>query len=162
MNNAQFWINKLQLQPHPEGGYFREIYRNNFKVVRTDTQEIKNAATSIYFLLGEQDKSHFHRLKSDEIWYFHQGNPLKVCMFSVEGKYTETILGCNIEKGEQLQIILPIGTIFGAYPLYGGFCLMGCMVNPGFDFSDFELFKRDELLSMFPENHEIIKNLTSD
>ena len=161
MKTAQYWIDELDLQPHPEGGYYKEIYRNNVKVKAKEFSFEKNAATSIYYLLEKEDKSHFHRLVSDEIWYFHMGDPLTVCMFTPEGEYEEVTLGPAIEKNEFLQVIIPKKTIFGAYlQKPDSFVLMGCMVNPGFDFTDFELMKKDDLLEMFPDKRKIIEYLT--
>ncbi len=157
MEEAQYWINKLDLKPHPEGGYFKEIYRGKTMIELTGYDGLRNTATSIYFLLDKQDKSHFHRLRSDEIWYYHEGVPLTVCMFDAKGNYGETMLGKNVEKGEKLQVIMEAGTIFGAWhPNENGYTLMGCMVSPGFDFKDFELVEKSKLLKFFPDKKEII------
>src|ERR1700756_2735484 len=76
--NAAYWINRLKLQPHPEGGYYTEVFRSEQLVKRLDKTDIKQACTSIYYLLEGKDFSGFHRIGSDEIWYFHKGVPLLI------------------------------------------------------------------------------------
>ena len=161
MKTAEYWIKALSLEPHPEGGFYKEIYRNKLKVTSKKNSQNRNAATSIYYLLNDSDKSHFHRLKSDEIWYHHEGGTLIVCMIDESGKYIENKLGKNPEQNEELQIIVPAGTIFGAYVAKSsGYVLMGCMVNPGFEFEDFEIMERGYLLEQYPGYRKIIELLT--
>jgi uncharacterized protein len=167
MKNAGYWINHLSLQPHPEGGYFKETYRAGEKISETQPNILKNGArnlvTSIYFLLQEGDVSHFHQLKSDEIWYFHAGKAISVYVITVSGKLQVFQLGPEIEKGEKLQLVIPKGSIFGAVcnekNSYG---LFGCVVSPGFDFDDFYLFTTSELLEMHPHYENEIRRLTKE
>lgn len=159
MFNAETYIEKLQLEPHPEGGFYRSTFQSDEWMSCTQGQ--RRLYTSIYFLLRSQDVSHFHRLQSDELWYFHAGSPLTVHIIHVDGTYEALKLGLNVEKGEQPQILVPKHTIFGStVDEENTFALVGCMVSPGFDFKDFELFKEKELLEQYPQHEEIIKRLT--
>ncbi|MGE7979984.1 cupin domain-containing protein [Psychrobacillus sp. NPDC093200] len=156
--DASYYIEFLGLEPHPEGGYFKSSFAS------TETLDVsgssRNLYTSIYFLLGEKDISHFHRLKSDELWYFHGGDPLVVHVIDPKGNYHEYKLGLDIANGEMPQVIVPKNSIFGSSVLEGGeFSLVGCMVAPGFEYEDFELFTQDELLENYPEHDFIIRKL---
>ncbi len=163
--NAEYWINKLGLKAHPEGGYYYETF--------AATEYIDLAAlpdryggnrkhyTSIYFLLENGQVSHFHRIKSDEIWAFHYGEPLNIHVIDSSGNYQVLKLGLNIEKGESPQHIVPAGSWFGAsLAIATGYSLVTCFVAPGFDFNDFELANRDNLVKAFPDYQMIIKKLT--
>ncbi len=160
--NVESFIKHLNLQPHPEGGYYKEIYKcsktSDFDGYHGKT---RNLSTSIYYLLRSGDVSKFHQLLSDEIWYFHYGAPLNVCMIDNSGKFKSVHLGHRIDIGQEPQLIIPAGTIFGAYlneP--DSFTLMGCMVSPGFDFKDFKLLNKNELISKYPQHRQIIEKLT--
>jgi len=156
---AQELISQLKLEQHPEGGYYRSTYQSD--LTTKCTQGERPLYTSIYFLLSSGDVSHFHRLQSDEIWYFHGGSSLTVHMITPAGKYEEVALGLDIENGEVPQFIVTKNTIFGSSVKdINTYSLVGCMVSPGFDFADFELFEQGDLLAQYPEHHEIIKKLT--
>ncbi|HOY30399.1 MAG TPA: cupin domain-containing protein [Bacteroidales bacterium] len=161
MSTAEFWIENLQLQPHPEGGYFREIYRS-LEYIGTDLIHIRYDsgrcfATSIYFLLKSSQISAFHRLKSDEIWHFYEGSSITVYMIDEEGRLTENILGRHVPDHEQLQLVIPHGSWFAAEIKHpGSFSLVGCTVAPGFDFKDFELAEKSSLMKSFPQHSELI------
>ncbi|MBV6645193.1 MAG: cupin domain-containing protein [Cyclobacteriaceae bacterium] len=156
---AKYWIDHLNLQQHPEGGYYAETYRSK-ESVRVKDGRTRNLATSIYFLLDKQDKSHFHVLESDELWYFHTGVGVRIHMLS-EGSYRQELLGNNLAKGEQLQLLIPKHTIFAAELIdKTTYCLMGCVVAPGFDFADFELVRREELIKKYPDQAELIDDFT--
>ncbi len=155
MKSAQYYIEKLDMIPHVEGGYFKE------SVVSEDLfREDKKLFSSIYFLLETGEVSHFHRLTSDEMWYYHDGQALTIYMITPEGELITNQLGLDIEKGEVPQILVPKGYIFGSSMNTDGFALVGCMVAPAFTFNDFELFEREELLNMYPNLEDIIKKLT--
>lgn len=164
--NAETFIEQLQMQKHPEGGYYTPSYRSETVIhdgeIRSHFSGDRQLWTSIYFLLKEGEKSHFHRLKSDEMWYFHAGSSLTVHMIHPDGSYSEEKLGLNIAKGERPQILVRKGTIFGSSMIETGFSLVGCMVSPGFEFDDFELFERADLLTKYPQNETIIRFLTRD
>jgi uncharacterized protein len=166
--NAEQWIRKLEMIPHPEGGYYCETYKSE-EWISDDELSVKfgdkrRLATSIYFLLTQDEVSHFHRLKSDEIWYFHAGCPLSVYVIHPTGELQEIRLGLDVDSGEVPQATVPRGTIFGSCirrtDQPHDFSLVSCMVSPGFDFRDFELFSRDELLALYPQHRDIIVKLT--
>jgi predicted cupin superfamily sugar epimerase len=139
-NQAEEYINQLHLQAHPEGGYFREIYRSPQEILFPGFEGNRNLSTSIYFLLKAGQRSALHRIKSDEIWYFHDGGPLDIIEIDENGKEITTRLGKNINDGEVLQHVVKANRWFGAtLPEGSDFCLVGCQVSPGFDFKDFEL-----------------------
>lgn len=157
--NSRYWIEKLNLLPHPEGGYYRETYRcaQTLKAGRYDSG--RNVSTAIYFLLEDKDKSHFHRIKSDELWFFHEGSVLEILVIE-ENKLKSIFLGKDLEKNESLQAIIPAGCWFAARLKEGkNFALVSCTVAPGFDFRDFELAKKEELKKEFPEYNEIINEM---
>lgn len=149
MFTAQYFIDKLEMTPHVEGGYYKECFLS-------DTL----AWSSIYFLLEQGDVSHFHRLESDELWYYHAGSALTIYVIDAEGNMTEKQLGLDVAKGEAPQVLVPKGTIFGSAQNEEGFSLVGCMVAPAFTFEGFELFEREELLQRYPEHEEVIVKLT--
>jgi uncharacterized protein len=166
MNTAEYWIEKLNLQKHPEGGYFSETYRNNESIKKEHLPERYNGdkcfSTLIYYLLKENDLSHFHRLKSDEIWHFYSGSPLIVHLIDENGNYKSVLLGSNIETGEMFQFVIPRNTWFGAEVKdKSSFSLIGCTVSPGFDFDDFELGKKRDLSDKYPRYINIINYLTN-
>ncbi|WP_059173073.1 cupin domain-containing protein [Bacillus sp. FJAT-27445] len=152
-HTAEYWVSRLELEPHAEGGYFKQTYRSDEEVPGKD----RALYTSIYFLLRSGEVSHFHRLKSDELWYFHAGDSLSVHMIHENGEYEEVLLGLDLEKGEVPQLLVPKNTIFGSSVLGDGkYALVGCMVSPGFEYKDFELFTQEELLKDYPQHLEII------
>jgi len=163
-HDAQYYVTKLGLIPHPEGGYYKQTFASE---ERTSDQELsvnfegkRKLYTSIIFLMGSQDISHFHRLKSDELWYYHAGSPLTVHIIDENGDYREIKLGLNFEKGEVLQALVPKNSIFGSSVMEEDtFSLVGCMVSPGFEFQDFELFTQKELLSTYPQHEDVIMKL---
>ena len=163
-SNAQYWVSKLGLLPHPEGGYYKRTFESE---EHTSDQELtvnfvgkRKLYTSIYFLLTSNDVSHFHRLKSDELWYYHAGSPLTIHIIDENGEYEEIKLGMNLDNGEVPQALVPKNSIFGSSVMEEDTCsLVGCMVSPGFEFQDFELFTQSELLTKYPKHEEIIMKL---
>ena len=149
-------IEKLHLQPHPEGGYYKETYRS----IDTCLDESRNLQTAIYFLLTSDNVSHFHRIKSDEIWYFHAGSPLIVHTLTEKG-HTKHLVGNDLLAGQTPQLLVPKDTIFGSSVLEkDSYSLVSCSVAPGFDFADFELFSKEELMQDYATFEEIIDLLT--
>ena len=149
-------IQKLQLKPHPEGGHYKETYRAEQKITAREGKE-RNICTAIYYLLENKDKSHFHRIRSEELWFFHQGQPLEI-VFIQDGKLNTIVLGNDIAKGEEPQAKVPAYTWFAArIKNESGYSLISCTVSPGFDFSDFEMAKKDDLLNQFPHLKEAIE-----
>lgn len=155
---AQYFIDNLNLVEHPEGGYYTSTFRAEDHIAVRDVE--RPIYTSIYFLLRSQDISHLHRLKSDELWYYHGGSSLTVHMIHPDGTYEAKKLGLNLEAGEVPQVAVPKNTIFGSsVDDPDTFSLVGCMVAPGFDFADFELFTQAELLADFPHHEEVIRKM---
>lgn len=160
MMNAEDWITHLDMAAHPEGGYFKQSFVSPEKISLDTHPAERNLYTSIYFLLRSQDVSHFHRLKSDELWYFHAGQTITVHILDVQGNYRAEKLGLDIAAGERPQVLVEKGSIFGStVEADEAFSLVGCMVSPGFDFADFELLLQAELLEQFPDQEPIIRKL---
>jgi predicted cupin superfamily sugar epimerase len=152
-------IKKLGLKKHPEGGYYRETYCSKGKIVVRGRK--RNYSSAIYFLLPKGSKSKLHKLKSDELWHFYLGDPLTLVQIHPDGKTEKVTLGRNIKSGQLLQHTVPFGCWFGAFPDPSSkYSLVGCTVSPGFDFTDFELAKRNELIKKFRGAENIIKKLT--
>ncbi len=165
MRSPNYWIEKLALMPHPEGGYYREIYRSSESIPKEALPErfggARSFCTSIFYLLKGGQVSRLHRLKSDEIWHFYDGAPVTIHTIAPDGGFAETQLGRDAEAGQVFQAMVPAGTWLGAsVSLDGSYSLVGCTVAPGFDFADFELGRREKLLDMFPEHSELIRKLT--
>jgi predicted cupin superfamily sugar epimerase len=167
MQDALYWISKLSLKEHPEGGFFREVYRSEESIdginLKDRRKGPRNLATSIYFLLRSEEKSLLHRLKSDETWYYHYGEPIHLFCIDNQGNMKEVKIGPNIENHEHLQYTIPEGTIFGGL-LHGRntYCLVSCMVAPGFSFEDFQLLSREFMLEKYSKHREIILKLTAE
>lgn len=155
MKTVQDWIDCLDLQPHVEGGYYQQVYKSKESV-----REGQRALfTSIYFLLKADNPSHFHRLTCDEIWYYHAGQPLTVHMIQPDGRYESVEVGPQIDQGQYLAYRVPQGVIFGS-TVDTGYALVSCLCAPGFEYDDFELFDRQDLLAAYPQHEEIICRLT--
>jgi len=165
VKNAANWIKKLRLAEHPEGGYFRETYRakesTSVEALPARYAGRRAFSTSIYFLLKSGQVSHFHRLRSDEVWHFYAGSPLRFHVFEDGGAYRRFLLGPDPGRGAVLQAVLPRGALFAAEPVRrGSFSLCGCTVAPGFDFADFEFGRREDMLARFPRQKVLIRRLT--
>ena len=163
--NADYWIKVLKLQTHPEGGYYKEIYRSSEVIPKTGLparySKERCFFTSIYYLLRSCDKSSLHHLKSEEIWHFFAGSSLTIFIISPDGELQRFKLGKNIEKKEILQVAVPANHWFGALVnRKASYTLIGCTVAPGFDFEDFELADGANLVRKYPAHKEIIKILT--
>lgn len=164
---AGYWIRQLNLQPHPEGGYFSETYRSSEQIASTTLPARysggRSYATGIYFLVEGDSFSALHRIQSDEMWHFYAGSTLTVYVIDPSGQLTEIYLGQNPEDGEVFQAVVKAGCWFGSKVKDpAGYALVGCTVAPGFDFADFELARRHELTSQFPQHTAIIRALTRE
>lgn len=157
-------IANLQLLRHPEEGWYRENYRSPGRISGEHLPEQfggdRSFSTAIYFLLERGDISALHRIRSDEQWHFYAGEPLTVHVITPEGEYYQLRLGGS-GTGGSFQAVVPAGYWFGALS-EGDYSLAGCSVAPGFDFADFEMGNRAELLRSFPQHGEIIRLLTRD
>lgn len=144
----------LEMEAHPEGGFFKEVYRSegviDANALPPKFQGNRHYLTSIYFLLIEESFSAFHRILSDELWYFHKGDPIAIHVISPDGHYEKIELG-----KKQYQFSIPAESWF-ASETTGAYSLVSCAVAPGFDFKDFELAKAKELVKTFPQHQRII------
>lgn len=138
------WVERLGLEPHPEGGYFRETWRSELvlpgEVLTPSHGGERNAGTSILYLLPSGERSARHRVASDELWLFQAGDPLDLRIEDPDsGQERRVRLGLG--EGQQLQALVPAGWWQSAGGVDGeaGYTLVGCVVVPGFDFADFEM-----------------------
>lgn len=162
-HTAQYWIETLAMSRHPEGGWFTETYRAAELIPiaglpsRFDGARV--FATAILFLLPQGDVSMLHRIAADEMWHYHAGGPLSVHVIHPDGRHQELLLGSSPEHGERFQAVVPAGCWFGAESR-GEYSLVGCTVAPGFEFADFELGRRSDLLDRYPQHGALIRRLT--
>src|ERR1700683_3650224 len=165
IKDSAYWIRKLGLEPHPEGGYYRQTYRADLVLEGLPHQfsGSRAAATPICFLLDGENFSAFHRLQSDELWHFYLGASLIVHVIDPEGSYSRIHLGADSEATEVLQAVVKAGCWFASEVGSkdgNAFGLVGCTVAPGFDFEDFELANYEKLVQRYPQHREIIAKLT--
>ena len=163
--SAGYWINKLQLTRHIEGGSYIRTYCASLTIpgqqLPPGFKGPRPASTAIYFLLEKEQFSAMHRIASDEIWHFYYGDPLVVYEIAPNGSLTTHLLGNNPENNECFQCTVKAGSWFGSKTKEGGdYSLVGCTVSPGFDFDDFEMGKRDELLQLYPQHAALVYMLT--
>jgi len=154
-------IERFRLIPHPEGGWYRQTYvsgiSSSFGLSRRGSRPL---ATSIYFLLTRGHFSAFHRLQSDEMWYHHSGDALRIEIIHRGGRYESALIG-PADRGFEPQFCVPADCWFASRIDNGGhWGLVGCSVFPGFDFRDFELADYDELSAEYPEHRGLIRALT--
>lgn len=166
--NAEALIQTLALAPHPEGGFYKEVYRADGVISKaalpSQFSGDRHYATSIYFLLKAGQRSCFHKINQDEGWHFYEGVTLAIHVISPQGEYSVTTLGRNLAQGDVFQTIVPAGHYFAAELLDRNakpeqFALVGCTVSPGFDFADFTMPNEQELLAEFPQHKAIIQRL---
>jgi predicted cupin superfamily sugar epimerase len=160
MAGAQAWIDRLQLQRHPEGGWFRETYRSEEMVAATALPPrfggSRALGTAIYFLLEGEDFSALHRLKADEIWHFYDGGGVTLHVLAADGNYSTVSLGRKLP-----QVVVRAGCLFAATVTdVRSFALVGCTLAPGFDFADFQMPGRDKLCRLYPQHRKLIERLT--
>jgi predicted cupin superfamily sugar epimerase len=175
VRTAAQWVEYLHLQPHPEGGFFRETYRAPEGVALDHLpsrfgmgDQLRQFSTAIYYLLETGQFSSLHRIQSDEVWHFYAGSCLEVYSISPTGELTLLKLGNDPAAGEVFQGVVSEGSWFGAMlgstgldnDAPGNYALVGCTVAPGFDFNDFELGTRADLLAQFPQHAAVIRKLT--
>jgi len=158
-------VKKLELLPHPEGGYYKEVYRSSETIVRTALPQKfsgeRNFCTSIYFLIEMNNFSALHKIQSDEIFHFYAGDAMEVVEINKQGNLKSTLVGNKIEQDQVFQYTVKAGHWFGSRVATGGhFSLVGCTVSPGFDFVDFEMAKRDDLVRKYPQHEVLIGEMT--
>jgi hypothetical protein len=158
-------IDLLDLQSHPEGGFFKETYRSEHSIPNASLagnhEGDRSYGTGIYFLLTHDTFSAFHRIEQDELWFFHSGGTIELHMISPEGNHSTHLIGNNIIEGERPQLLVP-ATYWFAAKVIGNVdhALVSCTVSPGFDFRDFVLPTREELTAQYPQHAEIISAFT--
>ncbi len=164
-NPIKYYIEHLNLLPHPEGGFYKETFRSKGIISKNSLPDgfsgDRNFSTSIYFLLPGNTFSAIHRIHSDETWYYHAGESLELWMLCDGGSLSKVIIGPDLEKGEVMQYTVPADCWFASKSLNpNGFTLVGCQVAPGFDFEDFVLADREILVHQFPQYSEFILAFT--
>ena len=165
MHSGNFWVNHLALQPHPEGGWFRQTYVASESIAHPHLPERYTGerafSTAIYFLLAYPDFSAYHRLQSDEIWHFYTGHSLSIWMLSPQGHLSRVWLGPDPIQGQVFQVVVPAGYWLAAnLDAPESYALVGCTMAPGFNFDDFEMAPREQLAQQFPQHRDIIERLT--
>ncbi len=165
MTSLHHWVEKLNLQPHPEGGYYRETHRSKMEItVPGKIEKPHNVGSNIYYLLGNHSIGHFsswHRLKDlEEIWHFHYGSELLIYIINEAGELEVQRLGKD--EGADFQVHIPANCWFAAaveHPDSNAYTLVSCTVYPAFSFEDFELGKKEELIAQFPQHTAVITKL---
>ncbi len=165
MHKAEFWIDKLELLRHPEGGFYRETWRSGgaYSFTEGPFNGPRSFVTAIHYLLRGSEYSKLHRIHSDELWFYHAGAPLTVHIFPETGEPTSFTLGLEPDKGQVLQETAPAESWFGASieeTDENNFALVSCVVAPGFDFHDFAFADKNELQEKYPLYTKIIDRLT--
>lgn len=158
-------IKHFNLLPHVEGGFYKEVYRSK-ELIASNALPARfagnrNFSTAIYFLLEQGNFSAFHKIKSDECWHFYAGGCLEIFVIDAMGKLEIIKLGSDIKNNENFQYVVPANCWFASAPAPGvSFSFVGCTVSPGFDFADFELAKKEELIGCYPQHEDVILKLT--
>ena len=161
--DAALLVRTLELGVHPEGGFYRETFRSPLAVAALSWLaggEERSASTAIYFLLPAGTFSAIHRVMADEVWHHYDGDPLDLHTFDERGTHEVVRLGRNVAAGERPQCVVPGGVYQAAVPLGERYALCGCTVAPGFDFADFSMPARDELVRAFPRHRALVEALT--
>ena len=164
MSIINLLIQKYNLEPHPEGGWYKQTYKSNEQIAPEALPERFSArrafSTAIYFLLERGNFSAFHRIKSDECWHFYAGEPLFIYIIEQTGELKIISLGNDHEKGQSFQYVVPANCWFASRPApESEYCFVGCTVSPGFEFDDFELANATELSTIYPQHKPIIIEL---
>ncbi|HUL82914.1 MAG TPA: cupin domain-containing protein [Gammaproteobacteria bacterium] len=158
-------VERLALTPHPEGGYYREVFRSQIALEHIGHDRAggarRCAGTLIYFLLAERDFSAFHRVRgADEIWHLYAGGPLELHTIDGSRRHELRVLATDLTRGEPAAVV-PADCLQAARLAPGAsFAFCGCTVAPGFEFADFEMPPADELAAAFPAHERIIRELT--
>jgi len=160
-NTPDNLVSLLSLLPHPEGGHFKETYRSQSSVTRTEDGVSRSASTAIYYLLCGGERSTWHRIQSDELWHFYEGVPIRIYVLEPHGALSILRLGNPLRhEGAQFQALVPAGRWFAAEcEEPEGFSLVGCTVAPGFEFEEFEIADKRVLHQHWPEHGALIERL---
>ena len=158
-------VERFNLEPHPEGGYFREVYRSTLRVphpgIPAGHEVERRTGTLIYFLLEGESFSAFHRVRwSDELWHLYSGGPIELNVIDPAGTHSRHVLSSDFGAGEPTAVI-PAGH-WQAAALGGDttWAFGGCTVSPGFEFADFEMPPAETLIAEFPQHEGLIRTFT--
>jgi predicted cupin superfamily sugar epimerase len=158
---AKYWIKKLKLGQHPEGGYFTSTYRSDKIIDLSEYEGRRSTCTAIYYLLTGNQFSSFHIMKSDEIWHFYSGSSLTLYIIDSKGVLSKVVLGPNFNEGERFQVVVKSDCWFAvSINKKNSYSLVGCTVAPGFDYKDWKIGNRKRLTEMYPEHKKIISKFT--
>jgi uncharacterized protein len=162
---VRYWIEKLHLVKHPEGGYYVRTYFAREWIEKDHLPQrfggSRPFSTAIYYLLPGDDFSAFHRIQSDEMWHFYAGSSLTLYVLETGGRLMERTLGRALERGESFQVLIEAGCWFAAAVHdASSYSLVGCTVAPGFSYDDYDLARREELTSQYPQHTDLIRRLT--
>ena len=157
-------IQKYNLEPHPEGGWYTQTYKSNEQIAADALPERFGAnrsfSTAIYFLLEKGNFSAFHRIKSDECWHFYAGDPLLIYIIEQNGELKVISIGNDFKKGQSFQYVVPANCWFASRPApKSEYCFVGCTVSPAFEFDDLELANATELSVVYPQHKSFIEEL---
>ena len=151
-------VDLLGLKPHPEGGFFRETFRSSQVFGDATGNQHRSALTAIYFLLPAGAFSAFHLIRgADEVWHHYGGGSVEIHTITANGDHRVAVLGGGLAQSERPQVVVPRDTLQAAFARGTNHALCGCTVAPGFDFADFALPARDELLGRFPQHGDVIR-----
>lgn len=163
IEQARELIKTLDLESHPEGGYYRRVYESDVPLREEGSSQKdfgeRQIGSAILYLLPSDEVSKLHRIDCDEMWHFYHGSSLQLHLFDEERGYESLSLGTNLANDEMPQRLVSSGTWFGA-SVEGDFALVGCTLWPEFTFKNFELADSEKLIQEFPEQATLIKNLT--
>ena len=165
MKDINNWVEKLNLQAHPEGGMYRQTYKSHETILKAALPKRFTGdrlfSTAIYFFLNGDDFSAFHRIKQDELWHFYDGSALTIHIITPDATYSTLKLGINIDNDESPQQVVKAGSYFAVeINDKNSYSLSGCTVAPGFDFADFDMPERGRLFKLFPLYKELITKFT--
>lgn len=148
-------VERLDLAPHPEGGYFAETYRSERSAGE------RAFSTAIYFLVTAASPSRMHRVAADEMWHFYRGDPLEMLQLGPSGPSHVASIGSDLAAGQSPQVLVPARTWQGTRVAPGGrYALVGATVTPGFDFADFEMGDAETLIAAYPAHADLIRALS--
>ena len=153
-------VTRFGLAAHPEGGFYRETFRSPRGIPGPRDGERRSASTAIYFLLPAKTFSALHCVAADEVWHHYDGDPLDLHLLDEATGHRVVRLGHDFSAGEVPQAVVPAGVLQAAVPIGERYAFCGCTVAPGFDFADFAMPSRGELLTRFPRYEAIIRSLT--
>lgn len=144
-------IEKYNLSPHIEGGYFIRHYESN-EIITRDNNKTCKAGSAIYYLLEKNDISKYHKISSDELWHFYEGGLLEISIITPNGSYILKYLGNSLLYDKaSFCIAIEKGSIFSAKVIDGDYIFAGCSLHPEFIVDDFILYSKDELEKIFPQ-----------